>query len=555
MHQFHWLDTSGDATPEVRGRGRRCAVEPALAATSAHRWTQAVQSSLILCVGGCVGDASADASVLEAGHGTCVGSCVTTGAALSRRVAVWLGPVCLAALIGLEAFVLLPRFLLVLALRWRLLLGIALGTVGLTALVVLTQADQYTASASVLLELRPVDPMSGANLVPLGSGFISTQIDLVGSERVLGLALQRWQETGAAPLHSAEQWQRATGGQGDYKSWQIAQLRDKLDILPTRDSGVLTVSFAAGRRDTAAAMANAIIQAYVQTALELRIEPARADKRFFTERGAQLREALAQAQARLSARQRETGVVGSTEQRLDIENARLLELSSQLSSLQAVTAESGSRESQALGQGERLTEVVTNPMLVALNSQRTQQLARLVELRSRLGDNHPQVREAQAASESLRVQFEQESARVASTLGLNNRVNQARLAQAFQALAAQRERVLRLKDRSGEVAVLEREVQSAQHSYDAALAQGARTGLESLRTQPAVTVIKEASPPARRSSPVPSTALAVAALVGGLLALAVVLLIENLDMRLRTADEVLPALGVPLLVMLPPREF
>ncbi len=447
----------------------------------------------------------------------------------------------------------LPRFLIVLAARWRLGLAVALSVLAAAAAVVSVLPDKFTANAAVLLELRPSDSMSGAALMPLGPGFISTQIDLVTSDRVLGLALRRLQTAGVAVPDSPEQWQLSTGGQGDYTAWAVSQLRTTLEVAPSRDSGLLSVSFTALDRQLAAQVANAVIQAYIQTSLELRVEPARADKRFFDERAAALRDELTNARARLSDLQREGGIVGGTDQRMDVETARLMELSSQVSALQAVTADSGSRESEARGQGGRLSEVVTNPMLVVMQGQLTQQLARLDELRARLGDSHPQVREAQAAAEALRLQLEQASARVASSVGLNNSVNRSRLQQAQAALAGQRERVLRLKGRSDEVAVLEREVQNAQRNYDAMLAQGTRSAMESERTKASVTVIKDATPPARRSSPKLGTALGLAAVAGVLLALGLVLVLEKLDMRLRGAEDVSLALGLPLLVRLPPR--
>ena len=447
----------------------------------------------------------------------------------------------------------LPRFLTVLVARWRLALAIAMGVLAVAAAGVAQLPDKFTASAAVLLELRPNDAMSGAALVPLGGGFISTQIDLVTSDRVLGLALQLLQQNKVVVDYTPEQWQRSTSGQGDYTAWAVDQIRRTLEVAPSRDSGLLQISYTAATPQLAAQVANTVIQAYMQTSLELRVEPARADKQFFDQRAAELRDVLAAARTRLSDQQSQGGIVGGTDQRVDLETARLMELSSQVSALQAVTADSGSRESEARGQSGRLSEVVTNPMLVVMQGQLTQQLARLDELRSRLGDNHPLVREAQANADALRTQVEQASARVASSVGLNNSVNRARLEQAQAALAAQRERVMRLKGRSDEVAVLEREVQNAQRNYDAMLAQGTRSGLESERTKASVTVIKNATPPAWRSSPKLGTALGLAAVAGVLLALAVVLLLERLDMRLRTAEDVPLALGVTMLVRLPRR--
>ncbi|MBL3200653.1 chain length determinant protein EpsF, partial [Klebsiella pneumoniae] len=63
-----------------------------------------------------------------------------------------------------------------------------------------------------------------------------------------------------------------------------------------------------------------------------------------------LREGLEKAQSKLSAFQQESGIV-ATDERLDIENARLAELSSQYTAIQAQRSDSSSRQAQ-VGQAQ-----------------------------------------------------------------------------------------------------------------------------------------------------------------------------------------------------------
>ncbi|NMV20996.1 chain length determinant protein EpsF, partial [Vibrio parahaemolyticus] len=89
-------------------------------------------------------------------------------------------------------------------------------------------------------------------------------------------------------------------------------------------------------------MANAFVQAYIETHLDLRADPAKRFSTFFDQRAKQLREQLEAAQNRLSEYQKQHGLI-ATDERLDIENARLNELSSQLVAIQALATESSSR--------------------------------------------------------------------------------------------------------------------------------------------------------------------------------------------------------------------
>src|SRR5205814_8796939 len=135
----------------------------------------------------------------------------------------------------------------------------------------------------------------------------------------------------------------------------------------------------------AAGLANAFSQAYIATTLELRTDPARQFTSFFGAQSKDARETLERAQSKLSSFQREKGIIASDE-RIDVETARLNELSSQLVQLQAISSESGSRQVQAQGaSGDRLQEVLGNPLIASLKADLTRNEARLQELNSKYG--------------------------------------------------------------------------------------------------------------------------------------------------------------------------
>ena len=385
------------------------------------------------------------------------------------------------------------------------------------------------------------------------SAQMSTQIDLLRSQRVLRRAIDTLKLGDDPALDYRNRWTRETGAQGDFSAWVADQLLANLDVRPTRDSGVLTLSYLASDRDTAARIANGLTQAYIDTELEMRLERAGKFSGFFDERAKALRAEVEAAQTRLSAYQRGNGVVAGASDRLDIENARLVELSSQVAAVEALAAESRSREAQAQSQGDRLPDVINNPLLQSLHADLSRQQTRLSELGSRLGDQNPQVIEAAAGIAALRSRIEQESRRVTAGVGVSNSVNEARIRQARGAVAEQRERVLRLKSGQDQVAVLQRDVQNAQRNYDAVLAQAGRTQLESQAALSSIAVIQRAVPPAKRAFPKTMTNLMIAGLFGIVLALAWVLLREKARMRLRSESDVVDLLGRRLLVVLPAR--
>jgi polysaccharide biosynthesis transport protein len=231
--------------------------------------------------------------------------------------------------------------------------------------VSLTLSKKYTGSASVVIDFKP-DPISAAfygGAPP--PALMATQVDIIKSDRI-GQRVVRNLKLAETP-GVKKQWQDATDGQGSLEAWLVELIERNLEVLPSRESSVITVTYKAADPKFAAAMANAVVQAYVETSLELRVDPARQYAGFFDVRAKDARETLEKAQSHLSAFQKQAGIV-ATDERLDVETARLNELSTQLVALQAISAESRSRQTQATSnQSDRLQEVLLNPVVGGLH--------------------------------------------------------------------------------------------------------------------------------------------------------------------------------------------
>ncbi len=441
------------------------------------------------------------------------------------------------------------QFIAALKARWKLALLVQTLIVGTVVAVSCILPPQYTAAASVLVDVKSNDPIGGASVAgPMLAAHMANEASVIQSERVMLRALAEMRVAEDAGLK--QRWLSDTGGVGDFSVWLAARLLRDLEIKPSREGSVMTVLYTAPNRDFAAGMANAIVKAYVDTTLSLRVDPARQFNQFFDERAKGAREALEAAQSRLSTFQQSKGIVVS-EDRLDVESARLAELSSQLVALQALASESGSRQREAGREVESLPELVGSALLAELNATLAQQESRLLELESRLNDQHPQVIELKSNISQTRSRIKAESQRVVRGLGVADQVNRSRVGQVAAAIEVQRAKLLQLKGQRDEAAVLKRDVENAQRGYDAALARLNQSDLESQLKQTNVSTLKMASPPPKASSPKILINTAVALVLGALLALGSVYAREVTDRRLRTADDVIERLGQPLLGVLP----
>jgi uncharacterized protein involved in exopolysaccharide biosynthesis len=222
-----------------------------------------------------------------------------------------------------------------------------------------------------------------------------------------------------------------------------------------------------------------------------------------------------------------------------------------LVALQALLSESGSRQAQVGASGDRMQEVLNNPVVGNLKTEITRAEANLQVLGSRLGDNNPQVIEAKASLAELRSRMDAEIRKISGGIGVSNNINRQRVAELRTSLEAQRAKVLRLKSVRDEAAVLARDVENAQRSYDAVLARLNQTSMESQTTQSNAFVLTQATPPLEASSPRLVLNSLIAVFVGTLLAIGIALLLELLDRRVRSLDEVSSALGLPVLGVMP----
>lgn len=441
------------------------------------------------------------------------------------------------------------QFLSILRARWKIALAVLLLTVATTLAVSLILPKTYTGTAAVVVDVKTPDPIFGALFQGLVSGYMATQVDIMTSDSVARRVVHELKLADNPDVR--EQWQQDTGGRGDIEAWYAGAVEKYLTVAPSRESSVITVSYKAGDPQTAAAVANGFVKAYMDASVELRNDPGKRYSSFFDARAKDLRDKLDVAQAKLSDYQKKNGIIG-TDDRLDIETQRLNELSTQLVTLQAIAAESEARGAQARAQSERMSEVLNNPVVGSLKAQISSQQARLSELENRLGENHPAVQEAKANLAALHKRLDQEVSRVSGSVAVGNTVNRSREAEVRALLEAQRNKLLKLRGQRDEVAVLQRDVDAAQKAYDAVVQRLNQTSLESQTTATNVSVLTPALPPAVPSSPKILLNTLFSIVIGIALAIMAALLMEWLDRRVRTSEDVFTALDLPILGVLPP---
>lgn len=438
---------------------------------------------------------------------------------------------------------------ILLARRWAIIATTLAAVLAAIVLSLLTPKF-YTASTDMLVDTRGSDPISGQSQPTRQTGaYVATQADIIRSRNVANKVIAQLDLQNSAAMIKAA---KLNGEPESDRIRMLGFLAQGLNVIPRRDSSVLTIAFKAKNPALAAQLADAFAQAYMYTNLELRTEPAKQTTLWYNKQLTGLRTELIEKQNALSSYQEEHNIIASPD-RLDLESAKLAELSSMLISVQNERLNSQSRSDliAKTKRGQLEARSLDNPQVQRLANDLAQAQARLGELAKQVGENHPQYRQARGEVDTLRQQMNRMLELISGNVKSSVELSQAREEQLKTDVASQKELVLQLSRNRNELTLLKQEADNAQSAYDAALARTAETRLESQIAAADVAVLNAAVMPGRPTSPKPAMTIVLALIAGLLLGVALALCWEWLDQRVRSVADLEHALGLTVLAYIP----
>jgi polysaccharide biosynthesis transport protein len=419
---------------------------------------------------------------------------------------------------------------------------------------------KYKAESAIVVDTRGSDPITRENATPaqLASTYLATQVDVIASHNVALKVIDRLKLTNDPKF--TRNFQHAAGGggagSGAIRDWGADELLKSLIVRPSRDSNVIYLQFTSESPQTAADITNAFADSYIQTSLELKVDPARRQAGWFDQQVNDLRVAWENAQNSLSAYQREHGVIGADEARLDVETARLTEISNHLVAAQAAMYDAETRQRQmndalAKDRADASVNMQLNPLLQNLKTELARSEAKFAYVAQRYDRNHPQYMSAQAELESLRNKVATEVDNATGTVAREAQVARQTTADLQRAMEEQRKRILALQHNQDELSVLRRDAENARTAYDSALQRGSQTRLESRLDQTNIAILNYAFPPIDAAWPRLSLNLGLAVILGCMLGAGVSLTRERLNRRIRSRDDLLEEADIDVLAELP----
>jgi len=404
---------------------------------------------------------------------------------------------------------------------------------------------RYASTAWIVFNNRGSDAIVDKNDSLAFQAYVNGEVDLINSRHVLQRvasddALLRDPQT----LAQRDRHQRGTAPIGD---WLLDHIARNLTVTSAKGTRTVAISTEFDDPVWAASVANLVARAYLDTAVELKVTPARQNVAFFRRQKAARAAELAAAQTELEAFLRATGMTG-LEANTDTEELQMRVLAERLGD--ARVEQAGTAIRSGLGGIDAAISAgnISNPAVQQLRSSIAAQSAILRDLQVLSGPNYPAVVQARARLSELEGQLSAELGKVARGVDRDN-IAVTRKSGQISAMEAQKRQLLtQTAGNRARLAELTAGVTRARVNYDSVAARLADVELQSALESPSAAVLSAATVPRGASFPNWLNIAALALAAGVTFGIIAALVKEMLIPRVRSRSDLENMLqGAPVL--------
>ena len=320
-----------------------------------------------------------------------------------------------------------------------------------------------------------------------------------------------------------------------------------LNIEREGRSNVISITASSADPVKAARIANRVVDTYIRGQIDDANETRSQEIKSLSERVKEVRVYLQNADMAASTYRKDHQLMNSRPE--DNGSLQATQIASLLAQAQAEGASDSRKASPtALPDGG---VSASSALLTDLRGQEAVLSRKLSELTSFYGAGYPDVAKTQAELTALRARIDQETTRLTADLSNQASATQARSATLGAALAGIRGRSFSDDTTAVPLRALERNAEAVNTLYTTLLNQlNAKIG-QTPDLDPDITRISRAPVPDEPSYPLPKRVLAVTFAAAVALGTLLAFVIEAMDTKLRTSEQVQRLLGVPTLAMIP----
>src|SRR5579859_4544016 len=197
----------------------------------------------------------------------------------------------------------------------------------------------------------------------------------------------------------------------------VDNLIDHLGVTAKGRSRVVSITFQSTSPQTAAAVANAVGQAYIQDALDAKLQATVQTNQWLTARVAELRDQVVGTDRIVQQRKNDAGITEGKQ--VDLINEQISSLSEQLILAEADEAQADSKvgEAQRASRtGNAISEVAASPVIQKLRGDQSELRQKIAQTSARFGEKNPELIHLRAQLAATERALGDETSRVVSGL-------------------------------------------------------------------------------------------------------------------------------------------
>ena len=337
-------------------------------------------------------------------------------------------------------------------------------------------------------------------------------------------------------------------------TYVVAGFLTRLTVANPSQSYGISVSFASEDPTKAAQVANTLVDQYLVSQLEAKYESMRRANAWLADRLDDLKAQVEQSERAVQAYKEKANLVQTRGETISAQ--QLSELNSQLviARTDLAAAQSrlrGMRELVKSGRVNSAPEILQSGYIQTLKQQEVDLSRNLADLKTRYGDRHPQIINARAQLKEVQQKLSREVQQVVASLETEVAVLQTRAATLEQNLQSAKVSAESVAREEVQLAELQREADANRAIYQDFLTRFKETGSQVDIQQADARIVSRAREPVYPTYPRMTLVLTLAIFGGLVLGLVVVVLVEQFDNRLRTAEQIETAVGEGVIGMVP----
>lgn len=453
--------------------------------------------------------------------------------------------------------------------RW-LILGILALSLILALAVTMLDTPRYTATTSVQINDQSeqvlgdeLESQAEVNKASDVERFLNTQVDILKSRALAERVARRLDLGGNDRFYAAMELSPPGSDVSDAerRDQLLNLLGDNMTASLPRNSRIVEIGFTSTDPALSARIANAFADEFIQSNLQRRFDSSAYARNFISEQLEEARVRLETSEREVNSYAREAGLIrmrdtstenGQNDTSGSVTTSSLMQLNeaANMAKAERMAAEGRWRTEQASPLFSS-KEVLGNPTVQALMTRRAELETEVKKARERYLDDHPSVSDLTTQLSAVSQQLNQVAVNVRDSI----RAQYAAALSAEQRLEAQvgelRGATLEEQDRAVRYNTLAREADTNRSLYDGLLQRFRELNAAAGIANSNLAIIDKADAPLDPSSPSLPINLAVALLLGTVVAAIVVFLRDQMDDYVRIPEDVEEKVQLPLLGIIP----